>query len=542
MTAQETHETPPTKRVAGYIRVSTDEQARKGFGLDFQRKYIEQCIATNAHQGWILQEMYEDDGYSGAVDSRPAFKRMLHDAKARKIDIILVWRIDRLYRSFLALLETVRDIGSWDVDFKSVTEAFDSTSSGKFMFHLFGALAELERDIIRSRTSEGKTFAVDAGYYVGTNEPYGYTVEGEKKRRKLVILESEAKWVRKMFHWFVHDNWSAEKIAAELMRRKVPCKKDGKMTRKGVSHRRKNPPGFWHAETVRKMLRTTNYIGWYYFRAFTKDKHGERVAVPEDKRSKGQCPVIIPEALFKQAARRFALSKEQSNRAKIPYLLSGKIKCGECGSTYVGYTSMKGTKNYRCSHKNPTKTAHRCHSKEISEKQIAADVWVIVEKCLKKPEFVLNELLRQMREESMYNDLIEERKRVEAEMEQLTKARADLRDFLINGQMTKDEVQEGLNRIKGRMEDLTDEHKAVIEQLLLETEKEERILSLKELRKKYDPNLKKPTYEDKRIVLQAIVRRITLHGADVQLKLNVPKKLEDELLDSENCDGGPDRN
>jgi|GEM_PF-877731 len=230
------------KRIAAYLRVSTLEQAKEGFGLKTQRHHIEALINANAYQDWELIEVYQDDGVSGSLLNRPALDRLMEDAKKGKFDMVVVWKIDRLFRDMKHLLATVELMGTLGVDFKSVTEPFDTSAVGQFIFQIFGALAEFERNLIRLRTMEGKMSAVRDGYYVGTNIPYGYQVVGEPKRRKLVLLPAEAKWVRKIFDWFVISRWTPEDIAAELTKRGVPGKKTGRNPNLANRHAKRTRP------------------------------------------------------------------------------------------------------------------------------------------------------------------------------------------------------------------------------------------------------------------------------------------------------------
>ena len=108
---------PKRIRVAAYIRVSTSEQAREGYGLDTQLRNIKNEVERYADKGWVLDEklIYRDEGKSGAIESRPAFQKMLTDAKAGKFDLLLTWKIDRLSRSTKTLLDTMDKFGEYDI-------------------------------------------------------------------------------------------------------------------------------------------------------------------------------------------------------------------------------------------------------------------------------------------------------------------------------------------------------------------------------------------------------------------------------------------
>jgi site-specific DNA recombinase len=255
-------------KVAAYIRVSTDEQAKSGFGLDTQLRQIKSEVERNKGKGWELNKefIYKDDGYSGSLKSRPALNRFMRDAKAKKFDLLLTWKIDRLFRNTRLLLETMDTLGEYGIDYKSVTEPFDTTAVGRFIFQMFGALAEFERNLILTRTVEGKISSSKEGNFVGGSPPYGYTTVN----KKLTILKDEAKIVRKIYVWFVELDYTVNKIAGKLTSMKVPGKFDDKGKK---SRRRTNPAYFWHGSTIESILKRPEYMGVYYYNKTGRDEN-----------------------------------------------------------------------------------------------------------------------------------------------------------------------------------------------------------------------------------------------------------------------------
>ena len=152
-----------TPRAALYARVSTEEQD-VGMQLDELRKVA-------AQRGWTVIDEYLDEGESGAKDSRPALDRMIDDARTGKLDLIAVWKLDRLGRTLKGLVSLVDDLGRWGVDLVSVRDpAFDTTSpAGRLIFQVIGAVAEYERGIIRERALAGIRRAQARGKHCGRN-------------------------------------------------------------------------------------------------------------------------------------------------------------------------------------------------------------------------------------------------------------------------------------------------------------------------------------------------------------------------------------
>jgi DNA invertase Pin-like site-specific DNA recombinase len=136
------------KTVAVYARVSTDKQK-----VDMQLRELGDFVKRS---GWKIYKKFIDQGYTGANTKRPAFIEMMIEAKKRKFDILLVWKLDRLSRSLKDLINTLDELGSLGIDFISYENNLDtSTPTGKLVFQIVGAVAEFEKDIIKERVIAG---------------------------------------------------------------------------------------------------------------------------------------------------------------------------------------------------------------------------------------------------------------------------------------------------------------------------------------------------------------------------------------------------
>jgi len=148
-----------TKRAAIYTRISTGEQ-----NADLQTSELPEFCGR---RGWHLAETYSDV-MTGAKDKRPALDRLMADARRGKFDVVAVWRFDRFARSTSHLLRALEEFASLGIDFVSVTEAIDtSTPAGRMVFTVLGAVAELERSIIRERVIAGQRAAKNRGVKFG---------------------------------------------------------------------------------------------------------------------------------------------------------------------------------------------------------------------------------------------------------------------------------------------------------------------------------------------------------------------------------------
>lgn len=136
-------------KTAIYTRVSTEDQVREGTSLEVQREFLVNYSKSNSYE---VYNIYVDDGYSGYTRERPALKKLLRDAKLKKFNMIIVYKIDRFARNNRLLLNLVEDLNNIGLGFKSATEAFDTVSAaGKLALSMLGTVAQFERDRIIER-------------------------------------------------------------------------------------------------------------------------------------------------------------------------------------------------------------------------------------------------------------------------------------------------------------------------------------------------------------------------------------------------------
>jgi DNA invertase Pin-like site-specific DNA recombinase len=149
-------------RVAIYARVSTTNH---GQDVGLQTGDLRQFAEA---RGWRLADEYVDSGVSGSKDSRPELNRLMADAKRRKFDVVLVWKLDRFGRSLRHLVNALAEFESLGIAFVSLSDNLDlSTASGRLMFNIIGAMAEFERELIRERVKAGMKNAKAKGTRIG---------------------------------------------------------------------------------------------------------------------------------------------------------------------------------------------------------------------------------------------------------------------------------------------------------------------------------------------------------------------------------------
>ena len=198
-------------RCAIYTRKSTDEGLDKEFNtLDAQREACEAYVASQRAEGWVLvRDRYDDGGFSGGTLDRPALKRLLADIEQGLIDVVVLYKIDRLSRSLMDFAKLVEAFEAHGVTFTSVTQSFSTTTSmGRLTLNILLSFAQYEREIIGERIRDKVAASKARGMWMGGKVPLGYDVAD----RKLVVNDTEAARVRRVFELFVETGSGVETV------------------------------------------------------------------------------------------------------------------------------------------------------------------------------------------------------------------------------------------------------------------------------------------------------------------------------------------
>ncbi|CEG29604.1 recombinase family protein [Bacillus sp. B-jedd] len=308
------------KKVAVYIRVSTEEQAKEGYSISAQKQRLKAyCIA----QDWNIAGFYVDEGISAKNMQRDDLQRMLQDIKAGLIDCVLVYRLDRLTRSVLDLYKMLEIFDEYDCKFKSATEVYDTTTAmGRMFITIVAALAQWERENTGERVSMGFHEKTRQGKYPLNFRPYGYDLN--LKTGELTINNEEAEVVRLIYDFYLNKGMGAGKICKYLNQNHIP-------TRRGNT---------WIAKPLMQILKNTLYSGTFVYGAETL-----------------KTPVIIEQEKFDMVQETIKRRRTQNPKQIAgEHIFTGVLRCHVCGHAVTGYRSYHVTpngekisyKNYRC--------------------------------------------------------------------------------------------------------------------------------------------------------------------------------------------------
>ncbi|WP_265460295.1 recombinase family protein [Enterococcus sp. HY326] len=309
------------KKAALYIRVSTPQQEKEGYSIEAQ---TEKLNAYAKAKDYSVYKVYTDSAQSGAKLERPALQQMIEDIEDGKIDLVVVYKLDRLSRSQKNTMYLIEDVFlKNNVDFVSMQESFDTTTSfGRAMIGILSVFAQLERDNITERMGMGKLERVKKGLYMGGgNVPFGYSYN--EQTNELIINEEQAEAVRRMFALY-NLGESVYNIVG-MLKEEFPQFKDS-----------------FSNTSVRKRLSSAYYVG--------KQKYAGKIYNAQHKG-------IISTAEFEKAQSNKA-QRPHGNTFKRSYLLSGLLYCAHCGNRY---SAMKSTSKYKG--QSYTNYYYRCNSK-----------------------------------------------------------------------------------------------------------------------------------------------------------------------------------
>lgn len=448
-------------KAALYIRVSTKEQV-ENYSIPSQKEKLE--AYCKAH-GWEIYDHYIDGGYSGSNMDRPDLQRMLKEI--HNIDIVVVYKLDRLSRSQRDTLELIEDhFLKNDVEFASITENLDtSTPMGRMMIGVLSAFAQLEREMIAERMYNGNLKRAQEGYASmgGDYDPAGY----KRYNGQLVIKPDEKKHIQEAFNLYEQYH-SITKVQEELKLKGFPV---------------------WRFRRYRDILSNKLYIGYVSFGGkYYKGKHE---------------PIISKEQFERVQA---LLKRHKGNNAHKPKrsLLSGLIVCDCCGENYVTYSVVRkrngNSRTYRyyiCKARRfPSEYPKKCMNKNWNSEKL---------------EKIIIEEIRFL---STEKDAIAEKKNKIDYQKQIKKIDEKIERILLlyaEGKFNKEMLDKQVDIMNAEKE------------YLLKRKKEEDLLDndlTSEEIKKLVIDLKNVDFHAKRSAIEKLVKQIRIDGENVQIKWN----------------------
>lgn len=313
-------------RCAIYTRKSSEEGLEQDFNsLDAQREACAAYILSQASEGWLqLPEVYDDGGISGGTLERPTLQRLLADIAAGKIDIVVVYKVDRLTRSLLDFAKLVEAMDAAEVSFVSVTQSFNTTTSmGRLTLNMLLSFAQFEREVTAERIRDKIAASKAKGMWMGGVVPLGYQANG----RTLAVDVEHAALIRNVFNRYL------EVRNVRLLAKQLADESSLVPERVTGTGRKLGGKPFTRGQ-IYKILSNPIYIGKICHKGLTYN---------------GQHDGIVDRETWDRVQSRLAdntQGEQQARTVRSPSLLAGKVFDG-AGSALIASHATKGTTRYR---------------------------------------------------------------------------------------------------------------------------------------------------------------------------------------------------
>ena len=521
------------KRVALYARVSTEEQAEKGYSIEGQKEKIHQYCELH---GYTVVGEYVDAGISGKnITKRPEVQRLLKDAESGKFDEVVVWKINRISRNTKDFLEIFERLEKYNVSITSLTENFDTSNPmGKFAVQMLAAVGELERNTIVENVSLGLNQRARLGLHSGS-KALGYRVVPSATRPKkndLVIYEPEAIIIRKIYEWFCNGK-GFKAIANKL-------NKEGYRTIHGKE---------FSLYSIREIIDNPLYKGYVRYGKYRKWSEKRRKGKnPNPIIVKGVHEAIVSEAVWNRAQN--IRSERCSTTQKVhndENYLSSLLRCPVCNAPMVVGRSTSNLKNgnkrvyrYYCCSNFKNKGASVCKSNSVGADEAEKYVLDRVAEFLSSPELI-QEILCGIKKKA--DKSIESRKReydsVDAKIVEIEERKQRLLDLYIDGRYDKATLDKRISELNDSATKLIEQKKILAGNNSL-TSNELNIEFIKESLANFKAVMDSAPPEQTKLLLRLLIDRITVKNNKVdKLYMKFGIELQEYLTSkSSQNDGG----
>lgn len=462
--------------IALYARVSTQEQAENGYSIDEQAERLEKYADA---MNWKNSKLYSDGGFSGANMDRPALQRMINDVKMKKVERVIVYKLDRLSRSQLDTLYLIDKVFlANDCDFVSMTENFDTgTPLGRAMLGIMAVFAQLEREQIKERMMLGREARAKIGlYHGGGKSPIGYEYEDGV----LTVNTFEAMQIKELF-----DMYASGSSMGEIQR---------SFLARGYKHKY----GSWSIDAIRRTIQSRLYVGKVEFAGKEYD---------------GQHAPLVDQKTFDAANRRMDAHRTShvaqfgDKRARCTYL-GGLVYCARCGAKYGVWTSRAKNKYYSCYSRKKT------NKKMITDPDCKNDHW----RMDKLDDLILGEISKLALDQNALKEKkttsgissADRVKAIKAEIDKIEKKRKRFLELYAVGTFDASELDE-------QVKPLNDQRDALMHELEIAKTIKADTKTAASMIRSCKGIIKRGVYSEIRAMIEALIERIEIDGQNVTI-------------------------
>lgn len=456
--------------------------------------------------------VYSDNGFSGKNTDRPEYQRMIEDIKAKKIDKVIVYKLDRISRSILDFSNMMNLFQEMNVAFVSATEHFDTSSPmGRAMLNICIVFAQLERETIQQRVADAYMSRSKKGFYMGGRIPYGYTkvpitIQGVRTSMYEPIKE-EADDVRFMFELYSHPNVSLGEVLRQLAERGKQYRRGNAANTRRISETLRNPLytqanreiyDFYKGQGVNIVNSVDEFngeTGLYLFR-----KNNTLVIAPHQ-------PIVDSETWLK-CQRKLLVNEQVTPHRAIKFLYAGKVKCGYCGyamttigsarkNGYVYYLIDIGRNDYHICKRKVRSFRVKEFEQQVAERLKAKIDTLTIHK--KKHDSTEDKELRK---------LLDEKEKVSTEIDNVLKALTETTSAI-----TMSYIEKKISELDTRKKQI----EAEIESVKRKQENKEVPSQLGNVMSKWE----QMSFDDKRAVILLLIDKILVYDDQIEIVWNV---------------------
>jgi site-specific DNA recombinase len=515
-------------RAALYARVSTQRQA--------QAQTVEQQIGRlTSHarqQGWdvLPDQVFRDDGYSGASLRRPGLDRLRDRAAARSLDLVVITAPDRLARNYVHQVLLLEELQGHGCEVRFLDRPMSQDPHDQLLLQIRGAVAEYERTLITERMRRGRQRKLEAGVMLPwTRAPFGYRVDPDHPRDPagVRIEEAEAAIVREMFAWYAEEAHSFCSLARLLEQR-------GIRTSTGLAR--------WNLASIRGLLTNPAYAGEVYgnrwHRRGTQErrsatslrKHSamSRVDAPrEEWILVAAIPPLVSQEQFDRVQARLASNRRfaHRNNKAHPYLLRGLVSCGVCGLACLARTNMHQYRYYSCTGKLPALFSHReqkCSSRLSPAGRLDELVWSDLCDLLSHPEQASKALAQAHGGQWLPQELQARQQGLRRGQASLGQQLERLTEAYLAGVVLLDEYRRRRSDLEDRLRQLGEQARQLEAQADRQKELAGLSRSLEDFCRRVRDGLAQATFEQRRSLVELLIDRVIVSSGEVEIRYVMP--------------------
>jgi site-specific DNA recombinase len=515
-------------RAAFYARVSTQRQAQ----AQTVEQQMKRLMDHAQQQNWEvpLDQIFRDDGYSGASLRRPGLDRLRDCAAGRRLDIVLITAPDRLARNYVHQVLLLEELQGYGCEVRFLDRPMSQDPHDQLLLQIRGAVAEYERTLITERMRRGRQRKLEAGLMLPwTRPPFGYRVDPQRPRdpNGVRVEPAEAAIVREMFAWYAEQAHSFCSLARWLEQREIH-------TSTGLRR--------WNLASIRALLTNPAYAGRVYGNrwhrrgtlerrsATAPRKHSamSRVDAPrEEWILVAEIPPLVSQEQFDRVQARLISNRRfaQRNNKAHPYLLRGLVSCGVCGLACLARATVTRHRYYSCTGKLPALFSHReqkCPSRLSPAERLDELVWTDLCELLTNPKPVSQALARAHGGQWLPQEL-------QARQDGLRRGRASLgqqierlTEAYLAGVVMLDEYRRRRSELERRQQQL-DEH---VTRLDAQTDRQKELAglstSIAQFSQRVRQGLAHASFEQRRSLVELLIDRVIVTDGEVEIRYVMP--------------------